>query len=304
MSDRQARGSDAPTIPLYSRASDIRTMVLNQGCDGQLLLRWLYDGELPDAVWFILGTAAHTAYEQAILEDLDLDATLDVAHQDKKMMRLMAKEHGIIESGSKRAKRSLDTLDDDLTLVVTNWWQNVMPDGERRYKKLDEYDWPPLVEHNIVVKPRGRAGNLYTQVDAIFRHSEQKFGEETLIVDWKTGSTAKSHESQLHVYAYGGNKEGWRPPHQWLVGAFFHAAAEKWQWVPDYVGDEVVETWIRRTHQAKIDTLEIGPVYAPDWWCNYCTSRSVCPVMGDGSNEDIELRLTSAQTIDQPQEED
>jgi len=64
------------TIPLYSRASDIKTFVTGEDCEGGWLLKHLYADELPDTTWFVLGTAIHETIESGILNDWSLDEML------------------------------------------------------------------------------------------------------------------------------------------------------------------------------------------------------------------------------------
>ena len=149
---------------------------------------------------------------------------------------------------------------------------------------------------------------LATEVDAIFEAATAAapFGQEVAIVDWKTGSTAKSHPSQLHTYAYGGRREGWFPQDQQWLGAFFHCEAQKLQVVSPYIGDEQVEAWIAGMFALKNQMLDSGsPIYNPDWWCNYCQARDLCPANGGSeSYEQVALTIKGAEVLTIPQDQE
>lgn len=286
------------TLPVWSRASDIRTLALGSGCQGQWALSHLYSGELPDAVWFILGTSLHTAIEEVITDELTLDEMIDVAHTDKMMM--LAEANDVIEQTSARRKRHLGTLDDDIDRMCKKWWDDVHPSSPTRMKQYNDYDWPPTVEHVIDIGEG--EDRLITTVDAIFTGGE-RFGEETVVVDWKTGATKKSSDSQLHVYAYGLSREGmFDTDRQVTLGWFHHVDHSLTQHVHDYWGDEVVGAQIRATHRIKGGIKQNGElVFVPDWFCGYCTARTKCPVMGQGDMAEIKLRIKEATFLEEPE---
>lgn len=294
-------------IPLYSRSSDIRNLALGAGCQASSALSWLYQDELPDTVWFQLGTAAHAAIEDSILENLNKADTIG-AGLTYLTMEKAAATNGTIESASKRAKRSIATQKDDLINIVGQWWDDVHPDSEHRKPIFDLYQWPPKVEHEIQLHETDQL-SLYTTVDAIFKAKpgEAPFGEEVAIVDWKTGSKAHSNETQLQVYAYGGRKEGWFPDDATSVGFFWHAASSKAQRVYGYVGDQIVEKWIKDTHRAKQAMLEDkAPRFVQDWWCGTCQARDMCPVQnpkGGKTLEEIGISITEATLLTEPDNE-
>jgi len=286
-------------LPEWSRASDIRTLALGSGCQGQWALSHLYD-DLPDAVWFILGTSIHTAIEDAIVNELTFEEMLDSAHTDKMMM--LAQAGGdIIEQTSKRRKRHLGTVDEDIDRMCKKWWDDVHPSSPTRMAQYDDYDWPPRVEHVIDIDMGDH--RLITTVDAIFEGGK-RFGEEVAIVDWKSGATKRSSDSQLHTYAYGLEKEGiFDTGSAVTIGWFHHIDHSSLQHVHDYWGDEVVGAQIRATHRAKEGIKENGElVFVPDWICNYCTARSKCPIMGQGDMADIKLRIKEATFLTEPED--
>ena len=290
------------TLPMYTRSSDIRTLAMNAGCEASWLLSNLLNDELPGTVWFALGTSIHEAIEACILHNLTKDEMIAYGHG------ALDVELGgeIIESASKRSKRNLSTVRGDMERMLGKWWDDVHPMSPTRNPIFGKYVWPPKVEHNIVNKPRDKALRLFTQVDAIFTHNEEKFGEEILIVDWKSGAKATSDPAQLHTYMYGGRKEGWIKDHQQsVVGMFWHIDHSKAQWVDDYLGDEVVEAWIRRTFELKKQVVSnLMPVYTPDWYCGYCRARGKCPVKGgDLSHEDVGILIMEATLVHEPEEQ-
>lgn len=295
------------SIPLYSRSSDIRNLALNGGCEASSLLSWLYQDELPDTVWFLLGTAAHEAIETCILNNLGREETIAEGRMNV-AIALAEADGNIIESASTRSKRGLDTVKADVERILGKWFDTVHPDGDRRNKLFDNYQWPPKVEYEIMLHETDDTA-LYTTIDAIFeaKPNAAQFGAEVMIVDWKTGSTAKSAPSQLQVYAYGGRKEGWYPDTNTVIGMFYHVDHEKAQWVDTYLGDEVVEKWIARTYDAKQKIIEDGiPVYAPDWICGYCQSQYICPVNNPKTGKDhqeIAVAIKSATILSEPTRE-
>jgi hypothetical protein len=285
-------------IPLWARASDVRTLALGSGCEAGWLMSNLYNAELPDTTWFALGTALHTGIEKSIDDELDnpYDA-VDYVQADIEIAKLESPD--MIQSASKRAKRTKDSMMDDAERIIRKWWDDVHPDSKLRKKIFDQYQWPPKVEHVIDVDVDPKQGMiLNTQVDAIFTaRQDLPFGAEIAIVDWKTGSTAKAHDSQLHIYAYGGRKEGWYTnlPTE-PVGFFWHVDHSKPQMAGPYLGDDVVENWILSTYMQKDRIINAGPTYNPDWWCPYCRARDYCPVNGGSKAvttviEDIEKAI-------------
>ena len=298
------------TFPLYGRASDLRTYSLNGGCIGQNVLDHVYKGKLPDTTWFILGTALHTGFEAAILEDLSLEDMLTFVEKSIKKAIKQAKkdydgtfEGSVIQSASTRSKRTRDTMYQDAERIGTKWWNNVMPDGNDRMFSYERYDWPPKVEVNIALDKKNPAKRLFTQADAVFKGGP--FGAEVAIVDWKTGGTKHAAPSQLHTYAYGGRKEGWFPKDQeGLVGWFHHADHNTRQLVNDYIGDEIVEAWIAQTYTNKRNMIDNGTVvFSPDWFCKTCRAKEKCPIVGQGDYQEVVTKLQGATELLTPREE-
>jgi len=303
------------SIPLYSRASDIRTFALGQGCPMSWLISHLYD-DLPDTTWFITGTAIHEAIETGILEDLTLEDMLSEAHMNYVIAMDEAKQAGreIIQSAAKNPKRTIDTMDEDIDRITRAWWKWYHPSSDVRLPFLEDYNWPPRVEFRIELDhsdwdgnhrtgPPDPSMNLVTTADAIFDGGPK--GTEIVTVDWKTGSTAKAHDSQLHTYAYGLNRLGLRDPRQDYVGFFAHLDHGKEQHVWNYYGDATVAAWIRHTANQKLAMVDSEqPVINPDWFCKTCPSNRECPVKGTGSRIEIVNRLEAATLLVWPEEED
>jgi hypothetical protein len=86
------------------------------------------------------------------------------------------------------------------------------------------------------------------------------------------------------------------------LGAFYHVDHEKWQPVYDYWGDATVYHQIQHMHAVKKTIVEELVVSAsPDWWCNYCQSKGVCPVMGEGDWKSVFARLETATKLETPE---
>lgn len=280
--------------PLYARSTDIRNLVLGDGCEAQHVLSNLY--ELPDTTWFVLGTALHEAFELIITEDYSLD---EMEAFVKGEILAGLDDPNLIESASPRAKRTKDTMLADAERMLGKWWSDVHPDSPERAAVFDRYEWPPRVEHNIAIP------NLFTQVDTIFE-GRHEWDAVVAPVDWKTGSRASSNPAQLHTYSYGGRREGWVPEDQEYVGFFWHVDHSKPQHVDPYIGDEVVEAWITRTLAVKESMLNAAmPAYVPDWWCAYCQARDICPVYSDNglSHEEVAIQIQNATILTEPRKE-
>lgn len=291
---------DEPTLPSWSRASDIRTLTLGNGCQGSWTLSHLYD-DLPDAIWFILGTATHLAFEKVALEEVTtLEGALAVAYAEKERLMREALDVGIIESA--RAKRGIATVDQDIELIVSKWWSDVHPSSPTRMSIYESYEWPPSPE--VVIDYGSGEDRLVTTIDAVFTAKETG---DTLVVDWKTGSSKSSHESQLQIYTYGLRQldrlEGHYSEIPLTLGWFHHAAHGKLQPVTKYWGDDVIAAMIRSTYRTKANILDYGEtVFNPDWWCGFCTAKGKCPVMGEGELLDIRSRIVTAGFQESPAE--
>ena len=146
--------------------------------------------------------------------------------------------------------------------------------------QYEELEWPPLVEVNFVGD--GFAG----QVDAVFY---DPVSDSHVIVDWKTGGTAKSDEAQLHFYHYGLRKsfDDYKQDGEHMQAWFHHIVKGKVQYAAQkYYGDSTIEGWIKWSSSIKQDRTFAA---YPGWYCDYCECRSACPVFNDTEQQVGEL---------------
>lgn len=255
-------------IPMFTRASD-----LGVDCWGQWFLSQYFVEELPDAGFFITGTSAHDGIEGAILNDWDLETTLEVAQDNASMAIQKAVEEGRGTIWSK--KRTEKNYREVLELVISNWFLDVHPDSEERHPVYNLYQWPPKVEFPIELPDAVNRG-LFTRPDAIFTHKSGKF---SAVVDWKSGATAKSGDIQLWTYRYGLQRMGINVQRGW----FHHLAFRKLQDIETWPTDEYIEMRIREAEVIKEAQL-FTP--RPDWYCDYCRAQKLCPLQGGGLSWD------------------
>lgn len=321
--------SDAPTIPGWSRTSDVRNLVLTDACPMGVVLNWLYPDEVQGTVWWVLGRGLHKGIELTITDGLSYPEGLYECHLEADILLHANRKVGTIESTRKGAKRSLETIPQNIDDMYETWWNNVHPSSTERLFWYDDYEWPPLVEYMIEVPGEvDRSGApLYTEVDAIFLAIEEDFRNPVAIVDWKTGASKTADPSQLHIYRYGlhmedrdgrlnGPAQGWFPDGTGgsesnsypLVGWFHHLNENKIQLVDPYVGNTVVQHWLTMTSAYKRAMIEENTIVATNsYLCrNYNNAGSLCPACGD-SNEDTKTwaevlgRLERAELLPAPE---
>lgn len=177
--------SDTPKIPMWSRTSDVRNLVLTDACPMGVLLNWLYPDEVAGTVWWVLGSSLHKGIELTIANDLSYEDGLYECELEYDILLNANRKVGTIESTSARRKRSLETAPEDMKRMFRTWWNGVHPSSPDRHHFYDDYDWPPRVEYMISVPSEvERSGAaLYTEVDAIFEGGPE--GRPVAIVDWK-----------------------------------------------------------------------------------------------------------------------
>lgn len=255
-------------IPMFTRASD-----LNVSCWGQWFLSHYFVEELPDAGFFILGTAVHNAIEDAIVNDRDETTTLAAAVDEVAAMieRAETEERGVIWS----KRRHAGNVEETLTKVINGWFLDVHPDSPERHPVYNLYQWPPKVEYPIELPDVVNYG-LYTRPDAIFEHKTGKFHA---VVDWKSGATAKSNDIQLWTYRYGLQKLGINVQRGW----FHHLAFRKIQDIEVWPADEYIEMRVREAELIK-EFQMFTP--KPDWYCDYCRAQAICPLQGGSMSLD------------------
>ncbi len=297
-------------VPLYNRSSDITGLT---ECNLKWFLNHLYRDEKPDAVWFLLGTALHSAFEAGCKDDtLDADQLKQIALSEYTDMDLerQAEDRGMLEQRqTSRSKRGIKTVEADIDRMVDKWFKHVHPDGDDRLEYLEDLEWPPIMlEHMIEVTDLKTGVWLRTQVDTVWQHT--KFDYVRPIIDWKTGATAgKAKNLQLWTYQYGGRLEGWIHEDQKFPGIFIHVdhldKKGGMQHVPEYPGDPVMRTWMATTRDRKASAAHLGdgyPLPLEDWWCNYCAVREFCPVEGDGDWDEVTGRMRTINWVDDPRD--
>ncbi len=284
------------SIPMWQRASDIRTLAI-EGCELGLTVGWLYPQDA--ATYFILGTGVHYSVEQAILYGLSLEEAIAEGWLSCQREIAKAQADGVEIIKANRSKRTLETMESDLSILVRNWFDTVPPGAEDRFPILDDYDWPPIVEHKIWLPKE----NLYTTVDAIFQGGPK--GGEVAIVDWKSGSKSYAPPSQLHTYRFGGVREGWFPKEQKFVGFFVHLNAGKVQLVNEYIGDAVVTSWLHAAELRKKEIVQARrlPLALDSYNCqNTNVNKKNCPTCGDGNVVELLGRIAQAELETEPAE--
>jgi hypothetical protein len=239
-----------------------------------------------EASFFILGSALHTAIENAIVFDMDedwalggLNATLN-REIERVVDAINKNDVRVIES----SKRGFDTMIEDAERMLRNWFKFVHPDSDKRLPIYDGYDWPPRTEVAFM-SPAVRAGTAFPvwgSIDAIF------YGKEGVAhVDWKSGASRQRNSDQLHFYAFGmqeGNAEGFAT---WFHHLDKVQARSIIQHADPYPGDDAVRARILATEAIK-GAICAGeyPQFNADWYCNYCPVQHYCPVEGDVRNRD------------------
>jgi hypothetical protein len=242
-----------------------------------------------DPTWFGLGTGFHTVVEEVVEDDLDLDQALWSGQLEIELWLEATEKRGRFESPSNKAKRTLESMPEDMDRMIRKWFRDVHPDSDKRLGLYDDYDWPPKVEHIIDTQLEGTSG-LRTTVDAIFTGGPR--GRKTAIVDWKTGANPKAADVQIQVYAWGLKQEGLMSPTQnRSLGWFHHVDHGKLQKVSSYWGEMIPEL-IRKTEREKREIQATGKVLAtPDWFCGYCPVKALCPLKGKGEWQPIQELL-------------
>jgi hypothetical protein len=281
-------------LPLYSRASDVRDLA---DCPGKWALSYLYSPELPEMGWFILGDAVHFTIEAAIIDKLSEEEAL-AEYQVRFVKRIMDAE-GPIQWSSRRDQAQSKATGE---AAISTWFK--MTQGPDRDPILNGYEEYPQPEVLLSVS-KGKFGEvpayaIRTEADAIYPPAWGSIRESPLIVDWKTGSKAHAKSLQLHLYYYAGRKAGIIPDYASFHGAFFHLAQGKVQKADPYPGDDVIEAMIQYVEGMKGLMRDGKVLFRPDWWCNTCRAKSVCPIEGQGNLEEVQRKLKKAQWLQEP----
>lgn len=277
-------------LPMATRSTDVSMM---QQCPGRWLLTNFYEQTQAEASFFILGSALHTAIENAIVFDMDADWAQQGmrANIERELERAAGAERRIESS-----KRGFDTMIEDAERMLGQWFRTVHPDSSKRLPIYDEYEWPPVTEDQWFYHDGQTKYPQWGSVDAAFL---SKAGSHLALVDWKSGTSRQRNSDQLHFYMYGyGGGRAW----------FHHLDKQQArsiiQHADPYPGDDVVRQRILATEAIKEGILEDGVVqFNEDWYCNYCPVQHHCPVDGDVRNRDQNMiDLTRMLTLARPME--
>lgn len=281
-------------LPMPTRSTDVSMM---QQCPGRWVLTHLREADQAEASFFILGTALHTAIENAIVFDLDEDWALNGMRQDidRELERVNASDAPRIES----SKRGFDTMHEDAERMLRQWFWSVHPDSAKRLPIYDEYAWPPQTEVAWDRLPQGHRYPAWGSVDALW--TSKGITKHYAINDWKSGTSRQRSSDQIDFYRFGlGHGD---------LPAWFHhldkvRPSSIIQMADPYPGDDAVRQRILATEAIKDGILEDGHVtFNPDWYCGYCPVQHVCPVDGDVRNRDQNMvDLTQLLKLARPME--
>lgn len=252
-------------LNLWSRSSDITSIL--RDCPK----RWVFDLVLKDErnpIWFIEGTAVHSAIEGSLRYNWDINRMM------KEALKYYNKEmEAAGETLYTTTNRPVDG-GEHISECVVHWWywhqQNLEQGLE--INGIQYNPTPHLIEYDVTLDI-GKYG-LYTRVDAVYK--PLKGGDPYAIVDWKSGkSKAWARPDQLHVYYYGLTQEG-TIPDVGFNGMFYHAYQDHMQVVtPEtYPSHHVVEGWILHTESVK--EAGVFPCM-PNKFCKWCIGYDVCP---------------------------
>ena len=287
------------TLNMWHRSSDITTLM---ECQSKYLLERMF-GRDADAGYFINGTAAHGVAED-VLQGGDLDEAIDEWRQ------WAAEEIAASDEVRWTAKRPAEEAD-DLIVTLAQKWHAAVIEPETRINPYSQGITCAQVElHTRAPSP---GGLIHTQIDSVWSvdNPDAPFGEDGtwIIIDWKTGATAKANPVQLWVYMYAATHDPDSPLY-WVDPdiielAFHHIAFNKVQYVNDYPGDTWMERLFEWAEEQKIAMSEYGFAPAkPDWWCDYCLVSSKCPVKGGDLDVMMEAAMMASLELEPNEGED
>ena len=269
------------TLNFWTRSTDLRNLAQ---CPMSWLLGRLYE-PTRDRGYFHFGAGIHYGVECALkgatLEDATAEALYTIG--------------GLLD-GSARAQRPVDWTAKrpeagwyDLTnTMMAQWWTDVMPPEGEPIKGMPGQmpfyrDRKPVALE--VTTNTAEVMGVTTEIDSIWERTVGAPGYD--IVDWKTGSTAKSDSLQLWLYSYaarhtpGSVIEG--VPAEDVGMWFHHLAFSKLQPADRYPGDDYMRRLLEYSQRQRALIHEDGfAPCKPDWYCNYCQSKDICPVVGNG----------------------
>lgn len=291
------------TLPVWTRSTDIRDLL---ECQMKWLLKRLFDMDF-QATWFPLGTGVHKGIYDMLAGNGELEATIEGVSDLINEMLAAAVATGLPIRGTKR--RTTETIFADAERMLRKWYASVMEAGNREYAALTMENVSCEVVVSVPAEAIGGLAPMRTTVDAIFPLHDQT-DVDYAIVDWKSGATASASPLQLHTYLFAlrndPNSPLWHIPPERVEMWFHHIDFSKIQRVENYPGDDYIRTLIQWTEATKQRMRDTGFAPAhPDWYCDYCVSRSHCPAWGANlGNVTRGARMLTLDFVPIPDEQD
>lgn len=264
------------SLPMPTRSTEASTE-----CFGRVVLSYLREDDQADASFFWLGDIIHQVIEDAIKYDRDLTDSLneagsmiDEAHKD-----IGGAQRVKIES----TQRGFETMHEDAERMITNWFNHVHPDSDKRHPIYDDYEWPPRTEVPFI-REVGTKYPIWGSVDTIFTPKFESDVSRRMIVDWKSGVKRPDSDFQLNFYRFGTQDTEATAHYHMLDRVQKRSIVVE---AEEYPGDDEVLDAIRLTERRK-DAIVKGyyPKFRPDWYCGYCPVQHICPADGDPRNRD------------------
>lgn len=272
------------TINMWHRSTDITTLL---ECQAKYALGRIYEPDA-EAGYYGLGTAFHL-YPSERLSGSPVEAAYQAA-EDSLVGFFEAAERSGRETRWTR-KRPEESAFQTLRELCERWESDLVP-------MYSDQGWVPVgveFQGRLRGEPRdeGQTDSVVTTIDALWQR-----GSEFMVVDWKSGSTAKANPIQLHIYSYVARHDPVSPLYgadSDRVGLFFHHVAfSKQQDAAPYPGDGYVRGLLEWASHTKGAMRAFGFAPAkPDWYCDYCLYQSKCPAFGGGL-ADLTAKLGSA----------
>ena len=269
------------TINYWTRSTDLRN--LGQ-CPMQWLLGRLY-APTRDKGYFYFGTGMHYGVECALKGATLEDATLEAVGMIHDLLNESDEAGRPVDWTAKRPESEWYDLTNQM---MSQWWTDVMPPEGEPVKgmptQMPFYRDREPIALELTTNTAAELG-VTTEIDSLWVRKVGVPGWD--IVDWKTGTTAKSDSLQLWLYNYASRHTPGSPvegvPAEDVGMWFHHLAHSKLQPADPYPGDEYMRRLLSYSQRQRALIHEDG--YAPckpGWYCNYCQSKEICPVVGNG----------------------